>query len=94
MMIGGFMSSLVGDVDSNKLGIAMYYDLGRNAFVVDEDDVIHLLRAAVKREGSQIAFADRYGVDRAIISTVLNGRRRISGSLVKALRLRRVYVFE
>jgi hypothetical protein len=88
------MSSLEGDVDSNKLGVAMYNDLGRNDFVVDEDDVIHLLRAAVKREGSQIAFADRHGVDRVIISAVLNGRRRISGSLLKALGLRKVYVFE
>jgi transcriptional regulator with XRE-family HTH domain len=39
-------------------------------------------------------FADRYGVDRAYISTVLNGRRRVSGSLAKALGLRRVYVVE
>ena len=69
-------------------------DLGRNAFVFDEDEVVHLLRTAVDREGSQIAFADHYGVDRANVSAVLNGRRRINGSLVKALGLRKVYVVE
>ena len=69
-------------------------DLGRNAFVFDEDEVVHLLRTAVDREGSQIAFADHYGVDRANVSAVLNGRRRINGSLVKALGLRKVYVIE
>ncbi len=78
---------------ATKTAIVLSNDLGRNAFVVDEDDVIHLLRAAVKREGSQIAYADHYGVDRAIISAVLSGRRRISGSLVKALGVRKVYVF-
>jgi hypothetical protein len=80
--------------DSQRRTIDLSNGLGRNALVFDEDDVVHLLRAAVEREGSQIAFADRYGVDRAYISTVLNGRRRVSGSLAKALGLRRVYVVE
>lgn len=80
--------------DSKRRTIDLSNGLGRNALVFDEDDVVHLLRAAVEREGSQIAFADRYGVDRAYISTVLNGRRRVSGSLAKALGLRRVYVVE
>ena len=97
---GGFMFSdpengLVGSAaDSKRRAIAMSSGLGRNALVFNEDDVVHLLRAAVEREGSQIAFADRYGVDRAYVSTVLNGKRRVSGSLVKALGLRRVYVVE
>jgi hypothetical protein len=97
---GGFMlsdleSGLVGStVDGKTRTIELSRGLGRNALVFDEDDVVHLLRAAVEREGSQIAFADRYGVDRAYVSTVLNGRRRVSGSLVKALGLRRAYVVE
>jgi len=77
-----------------RRAIAPSNDLGRNAFVFEEDDVVHLLRAAVDHEGSQIAFADHYGVDRANVSAVLNGRRRINGSLVKALGLRKVYVVE
>jgi hypothetical protein len=100
MIIGGFMfPELVSEpaaskADSKRPAIALSSGLGRNALVLDEDDVVHLLRAAVEREGSQIAFADRYGVDRACISTVLNGRRRVSGSLVKALGLRKAYVVE
>jgi hypothetical protein len=86
--------SLESRADSNRPVIAQSSDLGRNAFVFDEDEVIHLLRAAVDREGSQIAFADHYGIDRANVSAVLNGRRRINGSLVKALGLRKVYIVE
>jgi hypothetical protein len=61
-------------------------------FMLNDDDVIDLLRAAVEREGSQSAFAKRYGVDRTDLNAILNGRRRISASLAKALGLRRVYV--
>jgi hypothetical protein len=96
----GVMSSrleseaMLSMADSKRRTIDLSNGLGRNALVFDEGDVVHLLRAAVEREGSQFAFADRYGVDRAYISTVLNGRRRVSGSLARALGLRRVYVVE
>ncbi len=82
------------EADSKTHACAASSDLGRNAFVFEEDEVVHLLSAAVDREGSQIAFADRYGIDRANVSAVLNGRRRINGSLVKALGLRKVYIVE
>ena len=62
--------------------------------VFDDGDVADLVRAAVKREGSQAAFAKRYGIDRTDVSAFLNGRRGISASLAKALGLRRVYIFE
>jgi hypothetical protein len=80
--------------DKKRRAIAPSSDLGRKAFVFDEDEVVNLLRAAVDRQGSQIAFADHYGVDRANVSAVLNGRRRITGSLIKALGLRKVYSIE
>jgi hypothetical protein len=62
--------------------------------VLDDDDVAVLVRAAVKDEGSQAAFAKRYCIDRTDLSAFLNGRRRISASLAKALGLRRVWVVE
>jgi hypothetical protein len=62
--------------------------------VLSDDDVVHLLKAAVEREGSQSAFAMRYNVNRTELNSILNGRRRISASVVKALGLRRVYVVE
>jgi hypothetical protein len=66
----------------------------RDLLVLNDHDVADLLKAAVKREGSQTAFAKRYDVDRSELNSILNGRRRISASLAKALGLRRVYIVE
>jgi hypothetical protein len=62
--------------------------------VLNDDDVFDLLKAAVKREGSQTAFAKRYDVNRTELNSILNGKRGVSASLAKALGLRRVYVVE
>jgi hypothetical protein len=62
--------------------------------VLHDDDVVHLLRAAVKREGSQAALAKRYGVDRGTMNSILNGKRRVSATLLKAFGLRKVYVID
>jgi hypothetical protein len=60
--------------------------------VLNDDNVVDLLKAAVKREGGQSAFAKRYDVNRTELNSILNGRRRISASVAKALGLRRVYL--
>jgi hypothetical protein len=60
--------------------------------LLEDDDVVHLLRAAVKREGSQAAFAKRYGLDRFTLNSVLNGKRRVNATVLKAFGLRKVYV--
>jgi hypothetical protein len=60
----------------------------------DDDDVVRLLRAAVKREGSQAAFAKRYGLDRVSMNSMLNGKRRVSATVLKAFGLRKVYVID
>jgi hypothetical protein len=62
--------------------------------VLNDDDVIDLLKAAVKGERGQSAFAKRHDVNRTELNSILNGRRRISASVAKALGLRRVYVAE
>jgi hypothetical protein len=62
--------------------------------VLNDDDVIDLLKAAVKREGGQSAFAKRHDVNRTQLNSILNGWRRISARLAKTLGLRRVYVIE
>jgi plasmid maintenance system antidote protein VapI len=62
--------------------------------LLNDDDVVDLLKAAVKREGGQAAFAKRYDFNRSELSSILNGRRRISASLAKTLGLRRVYIVE
>jgi len=69
--------------------------LGRQARVFDDHDALILLKAALEREGSQAAFADRHGVHRSYISKVLNGRHVSDAkAIVRALGLRRVYVAE
>ena len=57
-MSSGFQSNAHGKRlgwggDSKRRTIAPSSDLGRNAFVFDEDEVVHLLRDAVEREGSK-----------------------------------------
>lgn len=66
-------------------------NFGSIEFVFSDDDVVHLLKAAIEREGSQSAFAKRYGVDRPTINAILKGRRSIN-TVLKALQLRKVYV--
>jgi hypothetical protein len=65
---------------------------GDQLCVLDDDDVVHFLRAAVKREGSQAAFAKRYGLDRGTVNSILNNKRRVSATLLKAFGLRKVYL--
>jgi hypothetical protein len=69
-------------------------NLGFHALVFDEKDVVGLLRAAIEREGSQIAFAKRYGINRAYLNMVLNGKRPVGDAIAEALGLRKVYVAE
>jgi hypothetical protein len=67
-------------------------NVGSRAFVLDDYDVVLLLRAIIKREGSISAFAKRHGLERSQLNNMLNGKRAVSSPLVKALGLRRVYV--
>jgi len=78
----------------NKSSVLIASNLGRRALVFDEDEVVRLLRAAVEREGGQSAFAKRHGMDRSRVNRTLNGKLPVSGSIAKALRLRKVYVAE
>jgi hypothetical protein len=78
----------------NKSSVLIASNLGRHALVFDEDDIVHLLRAAVEREGGQTAFAKRHGVDRVLVNMILNGKRPVSDAIAKALGLRKVYVAE
>jgi len=60
--------------------------------VLNDKDVLDLVRAAIKREGNQSAFAKRHRIDRTDISAFLNGRKGLSGRLAKAFGIRRVWV--
>ena len=48
----------------------------------------------MKCEGSQAAFAKRYGLDRGTMNSILNGKRRVNATVLKAFGLRKVYVID
>ena len=77
-----------------KPEVAFAGEIGRQAAIFDEDDVIRLLRAAVEREGSQTAFAKRHGIERTRINAILSRKRPITDSVVSALGLRRTYTLK
>src|SRR5262249_23072116 len=60
--------------------------------VLNNDDVLDLLRAAVKREGSQTAFAKHHGLNRSQLNMVLRGKRPMGHAVADALALRIVYI--
>ena len=74
-----------------KPEVALAGEIGRQAVIFDDNDVIRLLRAAVEREGSQTAFAKRHGIERTRINAILSGKRPITESVANALGLRRTY---
>jgi hypothetical protein len=77
---------------NNELSaIALARGLGSTAPVFTDDEVLLLLRAAIEREGGQVAFAKRHRVDRVYLNMVLNGRRSVGST---ALGLRVAYVAE
>jgi hypothetical protein len=58
----------------------------------DDDDVIRLLRAAIDREGGQVAFAMRHGLNRSFLNLVLSGKRPVGDAVAETLGLRKMYV--
>jgi hypothetical protein len=56
------------------------------------DDVMRLLRSEIKRAGSQRAFARKAGVNVSVVSKTLRGMVLPSEKIVKALKLRVVYL--
>jgi DNA-binding phage protein len=71
--------------------LARETNLGRQLLVLNDDEVIQLLRAAVEREGNQTAFARRFGIERSGLNMMLKGKRPVTGAVMKALVLRKVY---
>ena len=66
--------------------------LGSVDLVFDGDDVVHLLRTAIEREGSQVAFAKHHGINRTYLNMILSGRRPVGDAVAETLGLHKVYV--
>jgi hypothetical protein len=65
---------------------------GINMHALDDREVLRLLRSEVEKAGGQAAWARREGVNRTMLNKVLNGRKLIPPSIIKALKLRTVYL--
>ena len=74
--------------------ILLASELGREGRIFEERDVIQLLKWAIEREGDQGAFARRHGIDRSYFNQILNRKKQINRSVMKALGLRKVYAPE
>jgi plasmid maintenance system antidote protein VapI len=67
---------------------------GREGRIFEERDVIQLLKSAIEREGDQVAFARRFGIERTSLNLMVNGKRPLTAAVVKALGLQKVYTPE
>jgi DNA-binding phage protein len=59
---------------------------------LDDEAVIRLLRSEVEKAGGQSEWARRERVNRTMLNKVLNGRKLIPPSIIKALKLRTVHI--
>jgi hypothetical protein len=76
---------MASKADDERRAFALSSGLGRNALVFSNDDLVHLLRAAIEREGSQIAFAKHYGVNRTYLNMILSGKNLLATQLQRLL---------
>jgi len=60
--------------------------------IVELKDVVQLLRAEVRRAGSITAWCNKTGVHRTTATKVLNNSIPPTRSIIKALKLRTVFV--
>jgi hypothetical protein len=60
--------------------------------ILEQQDIVQLLRFEVERAGSQTAWARKHGLDRPIVNKVLHSAMPPTGSIIRALRLRIVVV--
>jgi len=67
-------------------------NFGFQAQVFNNDDVFRLLKAAVKSEGGQSAFAKHHSVNRTYLNMILNGKKPVNDFIAEAIGLRKVYI--
>jgi DNA-binding phage protein len=59
--------------------------------LLDEKDVLRLLREDVDKAGGQSAWARQTGVDRVHLNKVLRGKRPLTRTILQVLKLKKVY---
>lgn len=61
---------------------------------MSENEVRILLQKAINSAGTQLAFAVENDVDRACLSPILAGKMQPTPQVLRALKLKRRYVYE
>jgi DNA-binding transcriptional regulator YdaS (Cro superfamily) len=61
---------------------------------LSEKDILQMLQEAVDKAGSQSEWCRRHGISRPHLNKVLNGRKALSPSIRKALKIKTIYVRE
>jgi hypothetical protein len=80
--------------DQEIQAIARSGGLGRRVLAFDHDEILSLLRAAIQREGSQVAFAKHHSINRSYLNMVLSGKIPLGDAIAEALGPHKVYVAE
>ncbi len=62
--------------------------------VLEYEDIISLLRSEVEQAGGQVRWSKKTGINRVLLNLVLNGRKPVSKSILRALKLRTVVISE
>jgi hypothetical protein len=62
--------------------------------LLDDKDVVRLLRSEVERAGGQSAWARRERIDRTLLNRVLCGQKPPTKEIIRALRLCNVYALD
>ena len=62
--------------------------------MLDDKDVVRLLRSEVEQAGGQSAWARRERIDRTLLNRVLNGHKPPSKEIIRALKLCNAYALE
>jgi hypothetical protein len=61
--------------------------------LLDDKDVLALLKAEIAKAGSQSTWARQHRVDRPSVCATLNGNKKTSPQLIKALGLKKIVVY-
>jgi DNA-binding phage protein len=59
--------------------------------MLDDQDVVRVLRSEVERAGGQSSWARRERIDRSLLNRVLRGRKPPTKRIIKALKLCNAY---
>jgi hypothetical protein len=85
---------MASSANSELHAVAVARGWGSLEFVLNDDDVVRLLKAAIEREGGQLAFAKHHRVNRTYLNMVLHRKRPMGDAVAEALGLHKVYMLK